>query len=105
MQSKALSRVFSNTTVQKHRFFSHGVTKSQRTERLTLSFSFTLIKKKKKKVFTFPINGQNFQYAMSASSVFIEIEVELLKKTFNYIWIVCEGKGAHKHDILLELQI
>ena len=42
---------------------------------------------------------------MSASSIFIELEVELLKKKFNYIWIVCEGKGAHIHDILLELQI
>ena len=55
LQSKALSRVFSNTTVQKHQFFGHGVAKSQGTEQVTLSLSFTLIKKKKKKVFTFPI--------------------------------------------------
>ena len=49
LQSKALSRVFSNTTVQKHQFFGHGVAKSQGTEQVTLSLSFTLIKKKKKK--------------------------------------------------------
>ena len=83
----------------------HGVAKSQTTEWLTLSLSFTPIKKKTKQVFTFLVNGQNSHYAMSAYSIFIELEVELLKKMFYYLWVVCEGKGTHIHDILLELQI